>query len=181
MRKFFLYCSLAILFISCSPNPQPPEGDILAKINNYMITQQEFNEKYANSIYSRQDTPESRREFLENLINKKLILQDAQSKDIDKTDAFLKRIEEFWEQSLLKEALDKKVKELSNTASISSEDAQTAFNALKEAGSVSGTFGENESQIRWYLLKQREENSMNNWVEDLRKNAQITINESLIQ
>ena len=108
-QAIFLAVLLCIVAAGCAP--RAPEKDVVAKINNYEITKDKFEAEFKDSIYGQVDTPEAREEFLNNLIERKLILQDAQRKGLDKQPEFLKRIEKFWEQSLLKVALDQKTGE----------------------------------------------------------------------
>lgn len=114
MKK--LFCLLAVLGLAggcqCRQAEQPKE--IVAKVNNYEITKDEFDREFRESGYGRSNTPASRKEFLNNLIDRKLILQDAQQQGLDKEAGFLRMIEKFWEQSLLKVALDKKIKEVTS-------------------------------------------------------------------
>jgi len=109
-RKIIFLLTLVLLF-GCTKTA-PKQKQILAKINNYEITLNEFKEEFRESSYSQDNTPESRKEFLKSLIGRKLILQDAQVIGLDKQKDFLKMIERFWEQSLLKLALERKSQEI---------------------------------------------------------------------
>ncbi len=134
-----------------------PKKEIVASVNNYEITKDEFEEEFRGSLYGQHDTLEARQEFLQNLINQKLILQDAQEKGLDKETGFLKMIEKFWEQSLLKISLDKKAKEIARAR----------------------TRGGSEPDIKKLRLEESQE--MNAWVGALRKKAKLTINEELLK
>jgi hypothetical protein len=83
-------------------------------VGDYVITQEEFEDEYRNSLYSKNDSPEVRQQFLNNMINQKLILLDAQKKGLDKDKEFLKMVEQFWQQSLLTTAMQAKVQEGAN-------------------------------------------------------------------
>lgn len=109
---------LMIMFIAGCGSSSPRGKKVLARINNYEITLVEFQEQFAESSYSRDNTPEAKREFLKALVGRKLILQDAQQKGLDKKDKFLKMIERFWEQSLLKVALQQKSQEIAGSAEV---------------------------------------------------------------
>ena len=83
-------------------------------MGNYVITRQEFAEAYRDSSYGAQGTLASRKIFLNNMINQKLILLDAEKKGLDKNKEFLKMVEHFWQQSLLTMAMQNKVQEGGN-------------------------------------------------------------------
>lgn len=118
--------ALAVLMIAGCKS-QVKDRQILAKINNYEITKDEFEEEFSDSGFAASDTEESRRKFLENLIDRKLILQEAQAKGLDKEKAFLKSIERFWEQSLLKIAVDRKARDISISAYSRDKEKESAL------------------------------------------------------
>ena len=150
MKKCLSLLFVMLLLTGCSRSPV--QKDILAKVNNYEITRSEFEDEFKASPYGKTDTPESRKEFLNTLIDRKLVLQYAQQRDYDKEKGFLKLIEKFWEQSLLKVALDKKTREVESKISSSG-----------------------------YEAKRTEETKMiSDWMNELRKNAHITIKEGTL-
>lgn len=114
-RVIFLF---TIMFIAGCTCPLPKDKKVLAKVNNYEITLDEFEQQFKESPYSRDNTLEARKDFLKVLIGRKLILQDAQAKGLDKEKEFLKMIERFWEQSLLKLSLQRKSQEIATLAQV---------------------------------------------------------------
>jgi hypothetical protein len=84
---------------------------VVARVGNYVITQDEFEEAYKNSAYGRQHNMLYRSEFLKNMITQKLILLDAERRGLDRDPQFLKMVENFWQQSLLTFTLQEKNKE----------------------------------------------------------------------
>ena len=84
---------------------------VVARVGNYVITQDEFEEAYKNSAYGHQHNILYRSEFLKNMITQKLILLDAERRGLDRDPQFLKMVENFWQQSLLTFALQEKNKE----------------------------------------------------------------------
>ncbi|MFC1804287.1 hypothetical protein ACFLZ3_00430 [Candidatus Omnitrophota bacterium] len=109
MKKSLMIFCLIFFVSGCAKKPAcGPQDRILAKINNYEISLGQFEDEFRQSSYSMANTLEARKEFLDILISRKLILQDAQSKGLDKDPDFLKMIERFWEHSLLKLTLDQK-------------------------------------------------------------------------
>lgn len=170
---------LFLLIFGCHGRPQ--EKPILLKVNNYELTLEEFEEEYRSSMFFTADNREARKDFLENLINQKLILQDAQSEGLDKEEKFLKTIQRFWEQSLLKTALDKKAKGISGSVSIDENIVREAYDNMVRSGKTDKPFEGAREQIKWELLRLKETQLMNDWVEQLRKNAQIKINYDLLK
>jgi len=182
MKKCLITCFIAFFILGCSG--QSENKVILAKINNYKITQEEFEEEFKESSFARTDTLESRKEFLNNLIDKKLILQDAQNKGLDKDKNFLKMIERFWEQSLLKIALDRKAKEIAGAGSgllVTDKMIEEEYSRMVKEGKTDKTYDQMYSQIKWELIKNKESQLMNDWVLELHKKAEIKINYDLLK
>jgi len=145
--KRYLIIFLGILLIS-GCKCQAKDKQVLARINNYEITKQEFEEEFKNSGFSVSDTEESRKSFLDNLINRKLILQEAQRQGLDNDSAFLKSIERFWEQSLLKVMLDKKSKDISMLKDAGKKEIEGAYD-----GWLEGLRKDSDIKIDYNLLK----------------------------
>ncbi len=104
---------LVLFFAGCqSQGPEPKE--VVARVGSYVISKAEFDESFKASSFASQDTRAAREAFLNNMINKKLILLDAQAKGLDKDADFLKMVEHFWQQSLVTVALQAKTQEGGN-------------------------------------------------------------------
>jgi hypothetical protein len=109
-----LFCLILVTLAGCGNSQPSPSQDTVAQVGNYVITRQEFEEAYKDSSYGALGTAASRRAFLNNMINQKLILLDAEKRGLDKDKDFLKMVENFWQQSLLTLALQEKAKEGGN-------------------------------------------------------------------
>ena len=175
MKKYLFLLLAAILTLGCG-RPVEEKKEILAKINNYEITWEEFEGEFKASSYGYTDTAESRKEFLNTLINRKLILQDAQKKGLDKDKSFLKMIERFWEQSLLKVALDKKTKEVAGSVMVNDKEIAEAYDNLLKSGKTDKSYDQMYQQIKWEITRQKETQAINDWVAQLRKKGEIKIN-----
>ncbi|MFC1632427.1 hypothetical protein ACFL2I_07730, partial [Candidatus Omnitrophota bacterium] len=160
---------------------QPQEKrEVLVKIGDYEITKDRFETEFKDSIYARQDTQQAREQFLDNLINRKLILQVAQQKGLDKEPGFLRMIERFWEQSLLKIVLDEKSRQISGSIQVNEEQLRQLYNLKAMSGEVSQPYEQAQEQLKLELIRSKESEAMNNWITQLRQNTQIEINQGLI-
>jgi hypothetical protein len=179
--KKALVLFLALILISGCGFKSKKEAPYLIKINNYTITFQEFEEQFKESTYAKNDTPESRKEFLNILVRKVLILQDAQKRNLDKDKEFLKMIERFWEQALLKRVIEKKTQEISGSFFVSDKEIQEAYNKLKEEGKAEQSYEKMYGQLKWKLTQLKESQAMDKWIAQLYKNATIKINSAYIK
>ena len=145
MNKLLFLLLAMLLTAGCCRAPE--QKDVLARVNNYEITKEEFADEFKASRFSKSDSPDARKEFLETLINRKLILQEAQAGRLDRDANFLKAIQRFWEQSLLKLAIERKVNEIAASSSMSDRG-----------------------------VKEAEERLLNDWIAALKKKADISVN-----
>jgi peptidyl-prolyl cis-trans isomerase C len=179
MKKYPLIFLSALLLFGCAKKPACEK--IIARVNDYEITDTEFRQALRSSSYGLNNTPESRELFLNNLINQKLILQEAQREGLDKEEYFLKLIEKFWEQSLLKVALDKKSKQIADSVHIDDSSVRQAYEQMLKEGKTSKPYNEASGSIKWELMKSKETLLMNEWINALRAKAQIKVNKDLLK
>jgi len=172
-----LFC---LALVGCG-KAEPPKK-IVASINDYRVTLDEFEEGFAQSAYAtRLDKAKARQEYLDNLINQKLILQDAQKKNLDKDKEFLRSIERFWEQSLLTVAIGTKTKEINGAMVVPEEQIRKLYDQMLKEGLTAKSYEEMYPQIKWQAAKQFEAQMLSNWMDGLRRGADVKINESLFK
>ena len=84
------------------------DDKVVARINNYTMTVGDFRD-------SARTLGGTREEVLEEIITRNILIQEAQKENFDKDKAFMKEIEKYWEQALLKILIKKKTAEFSET------------------------------------------------------------------
>lgn len=108
----------SILFLgACARNNENETGEnkVLAKINNYKLTVADFKcEAHLSSAGKMPDSDfeKMKEDLLDEIITKKVLIQEAQKENFDKDARFIKEIEQYWEQALLKLLYKKKTEEL---------------------------------------------------------------------
>lgn len=180
MKKTVLIILFSAFSVAGCGRPAPKEH-VLARVNNYEITREEFEREFIRSPYAKNDTPQSREKFLERLVNVKLILQDAQAQGLDKDPDFLRMVERFWEQSLLKLTVDKKAKEIARAVSVSDRAVEEIYQKLSKEGKIDKPYDKVYPQIKWEVRRLEEARLMEKWFADLNRNADITINKELLE
>lgn len=90
-----------------------PLKDAALIINERVITIDEFNKLYS----SQPPHLREKDDFINSLITKELLIQESQKEGIDKEEPFRKSIQNFYEQSLIKQLLDRKFASLQITIS----------------------------------------------------------------
>jgi hypothetical protein len=87
---------------------RPSEKEAALIINDRVITTNEFN-----MLYSLQSPHlKNKSEFINSLITKELLIQESQKEGIDKEESFRRSIQNFYEQSLIKLLIDRKISSL---------------------------------------------------------------------
>jgi peptidyl-prolyl cis-trans isomerase C len=117
---------------------EPRSGDdrVLAKINNYTLTVADFESETKSALPSGLSAPDlekAKEGLLDDLIAKKLLIQEAQKQNFDKDKAFIKEIEKYWEQALLKLLYMKRSQELLREISKDESDPKIRDIKVQEA------------------------------------------------
>ncbi len=107
--------ALLLVASACSDKPADP-AKALAVINGKELTVGEFDLRWSQmpeSARKSYDSPEGRKKFLEELITRELLLQEARKRGLDRDRTLVERVERFKERSILdnlmKEEVDARV------------------------------------------------------------------------
>jgi len=164
--------------ISCGSKQKDDKAAI--KINDYSMTADEFTELFLEQLPAK-DTIQARKLFLENIIIRKLVLQEAQKQGLDKQKDFLKAIENFWEQSLLTIVIDKKTREFAKDLYVTEAELKRYYDKWQQDNpDTPKEFSQVEGSIEALLRRKKQKIRLNSWVEELRKQANIKIDDKKI-
>lgn len=139
---------VAILGCGCTKNPD--KSQIVAQINNYQLTLADFKQEAEMSL-----TGAPKELILQDIITKELLLQEAQKMDLDKDKYFMKEIENYWKQSLIKRLIDIKGTEFLAAVKLTDEE-------LKLTG-----------QARDSLKMKKAQALLDIWINNLKNGAKI--------
>ena len=99
-----------LLLTACSP---PPEEGVLALVNGRQVTQTEFDTRWgelAEATRARYEKEGGKRLFLDELITRELLMQEARKLGLDQNDAIRDRAQRYKEQLILDELLKDRIK-----------------------------------------------------------------------
>ena len=99
-----------LLLTGCSP---PPEEGVLALVNGRQVTQAEFDTRWgelAEATRARYEKEGGKRLFLDELITRELLMQEARKLGLDQNDAIRDRTQRYREQLILDELLKDRIK-----------------------------------------------------------------------
>jgi peptidyl-prolyl cis-trans isomerase C len=134
MRKvmmFMLTISLLFTFIACAKKEAPKTGPYLAMVGKTQITQADLEREikglpdFAQKLF---EGPEGKEKFLNELIKKELLYQEALKRGIDKDAEYQKKVEEFRKLTLIGQLLEK---EIESKAKVTEQDAKAYYEKHK--------------------------------------------------
>ena len=179
MRLLVLVTLLSFI-AGCSSGNSNAENKIVAQINKYKMTAGDLKYEFKNASYDeieRIKTENGRKQYLESFIEKEVLLQEAQRQGVDKEKAFMKSIENYWEQALLKTLLERKSREISGIIHVYDNEIEDYYRDFGEGAS----FSKVKNEIRDMIKKEKEEDAMNAWINELKNKSYIKVNEEVLR
>ena len=181
LTKIFLTALVGVICLQSSCAKKNKEGEVAVKINHYTLTAPEFEELFR-EYEMNEDTPETRANFLNNLITRKLLLEEAQRRGLDTQKDFLRSIENFWEQSLLKLVVDQEVKEITKKITVTEPEVESHYQRwVKENPEMAKPLPEVRTLIEWRIRKAKEAQAMEAWNNGLFQKARIQIDKKALR
>ena len=190
-KKILWFVLVTLIFLTgCAKNREgvSPEDRVIAKVNNYELTVGDFKEGLKTTVAQKNlsaDPANAKKEILEELITRKVLVQEAQKSNFDKERSFMREIERYWEQALIKLLLKKKLQEISGMIRVSPDEIVKEYDVMKSevpAGKLAEfpALEKIEGDIRDTIIKRKKEAAMEEWVDGLRKKAAVTIDQKAL-
>ncbi|NQT56375.1 MAG: hypothetical protein HQ551_09120 [Desulfobacteraceae bacterium] len=182
MKKSFclLFTLTLLLSVPCCTEQKTENAEILAKINDYELTKEEFEFLLVSDLEFDPDfklTEEARELFLDQLIQQELFIQEAKRLRLDTKEKFIKAIERYWEATLIKELLDLKGKEVNKRTYVTQEEVEVRYEEMKNSNDTIPPFERIAKEIAQNLKEEKKRKKLREWINTLRKTAKIEINE----
>ena len=184
--KWLFFSSLALILVSIfclfyTFRAGRNQETVLAQVNGRKITVSDFNRLYSASPDFYQDfIKENKRKFLQDLINRELLFQEAKKRKIER----LKEVEErlrdkekdILVEAFTKEEILKKIEVSKNEVKSYYEKHKREFGFAEEGES----FDRMEEKVKKLLIKSKEAEAFGNYLKRLRKRAKVRINDGLL-
>ena len=167
-------------FISCFQE-QKEDEEILAKINDRQLTVNEFEYQLAMEVGMDSEfklTNEAKRDFLDQLIEKELLLQEAKNRKLDRRKEFMRTIERYWEATLIRDLMDLKGQEIVKGTSVTQEEIDAQYEKMKQEGMEAPPFEAIREKVVGDVMDFKRREKLGAWVKLLRKDAQVEINQA---
>ncbi len=186
MKNKFLHFILLFLLLSlfaCSQEKGISVPKTLVTINDYILTLDEFEYQLAAELELDQDfklTRQAKTAFLEQLIRKELLLQEAKNLKLDRKEKFVRAIERYWESTLIRDLIDLKSKEISKKAYVQQNEIEAHYQAAKESNKDLPLLDSYKERITNDFKEKKKSRMLEEWISELRKNAAVMINDDLL-
>ena len=93
----------------------------------------------------------------------------------------MKNVQFFWQQSLIKLVLDKKIKELALSIKVNDSEVKDYYQANKDTEFKAAELPAVYDQIKWLILNKKQNALLDDWVNSLRNKSNISVNKSLLK
>lgn len=157
---------------------------VLARINDYELSLNEFDRQLSAEIEMDPElklTYEAKKTFLEQLIRKELMIQEAMRLKLDREEKFVKAIERYWQSTLIRDLMLQRGEDINQTTYISQEEFEARYLKMKEEEETDLVLEKVKDQIIAVLKEEKKTKKLQEWVNDLLKNATIEIDQELLQ
>ncbi|MEC4675583.1 MAG: peptidylprolyl isomerase [Nitrospirota bacterium] len=131
MKKTALVFLFILLLPACSGKDKEQNGDFIARVGDVRITQADYDREFrALPAYAQEMFKDAggRERFLDEIIKKELLYQEAVKKGLDKTPEFKRKIEDYRKISLISDLFEK---EVTSKAMVSDQEVRDFYEKNK--------------------------------------------------
>lgn len=188
--RLFFFGGLVLLGLSgCGPAPTEAEvHQPVVVINDLRLSAEDLKQEVATAPEASHAVATANEkgkepEWLSRLIERELLVQEAQRKGLDRDPEFMRTIERFWKEGLIKELLRRSSQEISSQVHVYDTEIEEYYKRMVAESPVGSVepLPKIREEIRRTIRQQKEAQAMERWVTDLRSRAKIQINQREIE
>lgn len=149
------------------------------KVNDFSVTAEDvdtilkFEAKLDTNLYISEDT---KVEFVEKLIEKQVILQEAKRRKLDERELFRQTLQRYWESTLIRDLLAERAEEIRKSTVITDSELLNYYEANKQLFDGE-SFQDVSEELAEVLEDKKVTEILNTWIEGLKQSAKIEIND----
>ena len=170
------------ILLDCSGEPKE-RREVLARVNNFELTFAEFERQLAQELELDPDlrmTKEDQKTFLEELIRKEVLIQEAKRRRLDRKERFIRSMERYWEATLIRDLMELKGAEIDRRTYISAEEVQDHYRAMAESGNTLPPLEVIEAELIEDLKERKRSARLEEWLSELQGEARIEVYEDVL-
>jgi len=179
---FLIFGSLLAIAAACSKDGGK-SGPTVARINDYQLSQEEFQRQLAAELEYRPEvklTPQVRERFLDEVIGKELLIQEAVRRGLDREPVFIGIMERHWEAALIRRLLEKRGDEIQARIMVPEEEIQGRYERMKIENQNLAPLDTVRAEILSQLREEKKRNQLDAWMAAMRLKADIAIDRRLL-
>lgn len=184
IRKVFICFVLCLIILQygCSQE-NSRKGKTIAEINNYSLGLAEFESKLESELEMDDDykmTDQGKIKFLNELIDKEILIQEAKKLKLDQQQNFIRAMEKYWESTLIRDLLVSKGEEIAADIKVSNEEIVTRYRLLLQTDEQMPPLEDIRTQLAEEIKEEKKIRLLSEWFSSLRKKSRIRINKELL-
>lgn len=179
----FVPAVMLVFFIclsGCENGSPSVPGETVIQVNNSRITLEEFNNLLKFEVYADPEvnlTAENRAAFVDYLIQKELMIQEAARLKLDRKKEFVITIQKYWESTLIRHLLDLKTEEFKKRVLVTEDEVAEYYAENKDEFDI--PLAGVKEDITRMLTDKKLSKKIGEWTDSLRQNADIRIDPRL--
>lgn len=178
-----IFVSIFLAFFFGCSQETGEKGAVLSRINDYELTLNEFERQLTAELELDKTfklTREAKVHFLEDLIRKELLLQEAKRRKLDRREAFVQAMERYWESTLIRDLIEVKGKEIEEKTYVSQEEIKDRYHQLTNRDPSLPPLDQVEEKLKRELTEKKKSRSLKEWISGLRERADVQIRDDLL-
>ncbi len=171
-------------FSGCRPGIAKVTEKPVVSINQLQLTREDLKQEMKiQPLHAVQATPGQEPEWLSRMIEREILVQEAQRLGLDRNPEFMQSIERFWKEALIKQLLNRKEKEISALTHVYEPDVEAKYQEIVKDKAPDETVEPLpilREQITRTVQQDKESQALESWISDLRKQAQIAVDQEAL-
>ncbi len=176
LKYTILIMGIVFSLFGCSGD-SAKEEHFLVRVNDYRISRDDvdamlkYEAQLNSNFYLSEDT---RVNFIKDLIQTQLLIQEAKKRELDQRESFRQTIQRYWESTLIRDLLQEKGAQIQKTVIVSEEEIEAYYKKNKD-NLPEGREEEMKKEIARILEQKKVTARLEEWIEDLKAGAVIEI------
>ena len=179
---YWSFIALCISIFSCTQEALE-EKEKLAQINDYVLTFDEFQVQIAKELNLDKEfklTKKAKKDFLDQLITKEILIQEAKKRKLDRKEKFIRAIERYWESTLIRDLMVMEGQVIDKRTVVSQEEIEMRYEEMKKIDENQPPLESIIEEISKKIIEDKKSKKLEEWVKQLEKKATIEINGKLL-
>jgi len=154
------------------------KDSVALKVNSYTLSQEDFMKRLAEEMryYDKKAlTQETLKAFVEQVVRKELLIQEAVRLKLDREERFVRAIERFWENTLIRDMLERQGESISRRTLVTEQEVAARYEELKKQRPDLPPLEGMADRLNKQLLDEKMTQELDFWIDSLKDQAKIYI------